>query len=233
MRATEPGRWRQWIFSGKFLRLLRGLTWISGQILASQLVPVAQNPAVHCVAFEPDPTNFSHLRENIRRNCQHGNVDLVQAAVMDQSGSVSLGLNRDGNPGDHRVIFGNTKRTTVRAPAIALDNYFANASGPIAVKIDTQGTEPFVIAGGWNTLSRAGALVIEFDPRMISELGASPDMIYALVKEFSNIGIAPREDSVEEEFDDPDQAISMLSRHYEEAKAGIDFWNIFLSRGPG
>src|SRR6185295_13313730 len=59
-------------------------------------IPIARNPKLRCVAFEPDPNNFWHLSENVRRNGQNGNIELVPMALMDKAGSVSLSLNKDG-----------------------------------------------------------------------------------------------------------------------------------------
>ena len=128
-------------------------------------IPIARNQAVRCIAFEPEPINFFHLSQNVKRNCEFGNVELVQAAVMEKEGSLSFGLNRDGNPGDHRVVKGRTDRTVIEVRGIPLDQYLSViGDDPLAVKIDTQGAEPFVIAGGMNVLSKTKAAVIEFWP---------------------------------------------------------------------
>src|SRR5262249_581289 len=66
----------------------------------------------------------------------------------------------------------------------ALDEYLPDLSGNIAVKIDTQGAEPFVLAAGRKTLSKARAIVMEFWPYGMAQLGATPDQVYALVKQF-------------------------------------------------
>jgi FkbM family methyltransferase len=193
-------------------------------------IPIAQNPGLRCIAFEPDPTNFGHLTENVRRNCRYNNVELVQMAVMDRSGTVSFGLDRSGNPGDHRVVTGSTARKTISVAATTLDDYCANARSPLAVKIDTQGAEPFVVRGGWKILTRASALVMEFEPNLMVQLGTSPDPIYALIREFSTAEFAPGEGIVEQTFHDTNQAISVLSRHFEEAKGRPGYWNIYLTR---
>ncbi len=33
-------------------------------------IPLARNPLVHCIAFEPDPSNFRNLTDNLRRTCR-------------------------------------------------------------------------------------------------------------------------------------------------------------------
>jgi hypothetical protein len=67
-----------------------------------------------------------------------------------------------------------------------------NAAEPIAAKIDVQGAEPFVIAGGRNTLSRASLLSLEFWPysmrRMCGDIGA---VIAFLAEHFQEGSISP------------------------------------------
>ena len=48
-----------------------------------------------------------------------------------------------------------------------------NLKGPLAVKIDTQGAEPFVVSGGKETLGRAGLIVSEFGPDGMAQLGGN------------------------------------------------------------
>ncbi|MEJ2122499.1 MAG: FkbM family methyltransferase [Alphaproteobacteria bacterium] len=65
-------------------------------------IPVARNPKVDCVAFEPDPVMFALLRANIARNCEHANVTLHNLALSDHEGTVTL-MRSPGNAGDIRI----------------------------------------------------------------------------------------------------------------------------------
>jgi hypothetical protein len=42
------------------------------------------------------------------------------------------------------------------------------------VKIDTQGSEPFVFRGGKSVLSKADVIALEFWPRVIAKMGNDP-----------------------------------------------------------
>src|SRR5437870_2877368 len=65
--------------------------------LLSQLVGVHGK----VVAFEPDPTNFTLLQQNVARiACT--NVTLYNLALSDRNGTVALYLSAD-NAGDHRI----------------------------------------------------------------------------------------------------------------------------------
>jgi FkbM family methyltransferase len=98
---------------------------------------VAQNALVRCIAFEPDPTNFQNLQQNLRRNIFGQNVTTHQTALFDREISVHFGLAEDGNLGDHRIVQqSNVRRRTIEVQA-----------EPLAVKIDVQGVEPNV---RWN-----------------------------------------------------------------------------------
>ena len=52
-----------------------GGTYIDiGANIGLTVIPIAGNAAVDCHAFEPHPTNFKHLRENVAVNCPAANV---------------------------------------------------------------------------------------------------------------------------------------------------------------
>jgi hypothetical protein len=48
-------------------------------------------------------------------------------------------------------------RRTVEVPAVPLDDFLDRVAEPLAVKIDTQGAEPFIISGGQLVCKRPGA----------------------------------------------------------------------------
>jgi len=45
------------------------------------------------------------------------------------------------------------KRATIDVQGVRLDEIAGNLNEPLAVKIDTQGAEPFAVSGGKETLS--------------------------------------------------------------------------------
>lgn len=190
-----------------------------------------QTTYVQCYAFEPEPINFSHLSANIRRNCPHNNVELVQAAVMEKAGSLTFGLSAEGNPGGHRVVTGETNRQTITVPSIALDDFLLGVTKPLAVKIDTQGAEPFVINGGKHTLSNASAIVMEYWPHGIGLLGGTPQPIFDLVRQFRSVQLASGENDRKRAIGSGDQAVQELARLFDAAKHDLyRYWDIYLAQ---
>lgn len=165
-------------------------------------IPVAQNPRVHCIAVEPEPENFANLCVNVRENCPFNNVEVRRIAIFAQRQRLSFELSSSGNLGDHRLRLDDKKgrleeekRTTIDVEAIPLDEIAGNLDTPLAVKIDTQGAEPHVVAGGKGTLARAGLIVSEFWPYGMSRLGGcAEDLIRFLRDNFSTLSIAIKEE---------------------------------------
>ena len=116
-------------------------------------------------------------------------VEFHQAALFDRPTTLSLAL-ANGNIGDHRVSTSSVDgRESVEVPALPLDDFFEGISGRLAIKIDTQGAEPFVIAGGRKTFSRAGLLVMEFCPFLIRQLGGDPLIPIGIISEFRRVAV--------------------------------------------
>src|SRR5882762_4083900 len=55
--------------------------------------------------------------------------------------------------------------------AVPLDDLHLGIKGPLVIKIDTQGAEPFVFSGGKETLSKADLIVVEWSPYHMARLG--------------------------------------------------------------
>jgi len=151
--------------------LMDGGTYLDiGANIGLTTIPVARNPKIACVAFEPDPAMFALLRANVSRNGVSASVDLRNVALGDRDGSVTL-LRAPSNAGDIRVRRGSGGPAdgadawpSVEAEARRLDGLGLAVAGRLAAKIDTQGAEALVIAGGRELLGRAGLLTLEFWP---------------------------------------------------------------------
>lgn len=121
-------------------------------------------------AFEPDPDNRRLLQANLLLNdCR--NVEVHAAALGDGAGRARLARSPD-NLGDHRLL-GPAGRDGVEVDVTTLDQALAGAVVDL-VKIDTQGSEPFVLAGMVRVLdaSRARlALVMELAPGLLADRG--------------------------------------------------------------
>jgi FkbM family methyltransferase len=152
-------------------------------------IPVAQNPHVKCMAFEPEPVNFAHLSDNVFRNARHGNVQLHQVALLDRRATVPLGI-AEGNIGDHRIGFdAGGRRRTIDVSGVPLDDFYDCIDGALAVKMDVQGAEAFAIAGGPRTLARAELVIMEFWPHGMRELGSETESVIDFIGGFSAVAL--------------------------------------------
>lgn len=160
-----------------------------GANIGLMTVPFARDPRIRCIAFEPEPGNFGFLQRNVLRNAPGTTAELHQVALFHSRSTLSLAI-AEGNIGDHRVtLHGVPGRRTVDVPAVPLDDFLGRIVEPLAVKIDTQGAEPFIIAGGQKTLAKTGLLAMEFCPYLMRQLGGDPEIPIGLISGFSSVAI--------------------------------------------
>lgn len=152
-------------------------------------IPVAQNQAVNCLALEPEPSNFRYLRSNIAMNCPYPNVTTKQVAAFSSRRTIQLELSPD-NLGDHRIrsstLPGQLREhewPVVDVDAWPLDELVSKSGLPLAIKIDTQGAEPFVVEGGEETIKRADLMIMEIWPYGISRAGGDPEVLSSVIRE--------------------------------------------------
>jgi FkbM family methyltransferase len=162
-------------------------------------IPIARHPGICCTAIEPDPTNFRCLSENILANCPHNNVTLRNIAIFSERKRLSLELD-EHNLGDHRIRLANSggilneqNRKVIAVDALPLDD-IPVSDGPLAIKLDVQGAEAFVIRGGRNILGRAGLLIMEVWPYGMGRIGADLAPILDLLRGFHSVQLCPGED---------------------------------------
>jgi FkbM family methyltransferase len=163
-------------------RLQPGMTFVDvgahvGYFSVLASTHVGEHGAV--IAFEPDPSNFRLLEENLRRNgCR--NARALPWAVGDSSGRRLL-HRATHNTGDHRTYARGEPRPTVPVRQVALDRVpFVRAPLDV-VKIDVQGSEAGVI-GGMESLIRASpkmVMLVEFWPPGFTRYGSDADDLLA------------------------------------------------------
>ena len=133
------------------------------------------------VAFEPYEANALSLKENLSaNNCS--NVLVVQAALGEQAGTVTLG-SIGGDSGSVTALpWAHDGRTEV--PLVALDEVHVdvNLSSAALIKIDVEGWEAFVIRGGEKTLSGARRVIIEINRPALEKAGSSQAEIFNLLR---------------------------------------------------
>lgn len=200
-----------------FFEAAGGGTYLDiGANIGLTTVPVAENPRVSCVCFEPSPENFEHLCENVRVRCTHENVALHKLALLDRSEQVPFELSPT-NPGDHRVrlashvgLLGEDEWPTIDVPAARLDDVVLPGEGPLAIKMDVQGAEPLVIKGGARTFARADLVVLEFAPYWMARMGTEPEVVYRLLESLATVSLLPEGSVGEAEAVSPEQAVARL-----------------------
>jgi FkbM family methyltransferase len=203
-RYAETGRWGQRTTElvSEFFKARGGQYVDVGANIGLTTIPIAQDARIDCLAIEPDPTNFENLSVNVAANCPHRNVELRQCAVYVRRERLRFELDAIGNLGDHRLHFtkadgqhGEGRRKIIEVEAAPLDELVRDRAGPLAVKIDTQGAEPYVFNGGHRTLARAELVVAEWAPYWLARLGGNPkDVTDFLRDNFRTISIADGED---------------------------------------
>lgn len=154
-------------------------------------IPIARRRSVYCLAFEPEPENFRYLRRNIVANCAAGKVELFSFALFDRRGRLSLRLSPT-DKGGHRVQLaddapppGESDWPVIRIDAERLDDVVAERDlpAPLAAKIVAEGAEAHIMAGGYRTLARAEAMVVEVRPQALRRLQADMEILFGFMAE--------------------------------------------------
>ena len=134
-----------------------------------------QSPDGRVYAFEPDPTLFAALQENVQRNGT-ANILLFNAAIADRTEKLRLQAGRF-NRGDNRIVSGELPgRGTVEVDAMPLDDA-VNENRLDFLKIDVQGFELHVLRGAGRLMQANRNLVIflEFWPQGLRAAGSEPE----------------------------------------------------------
>lgn len=167
-----------------------------GANIGMTTIPLAQqNARVKCHAFEPEPTNYTNLIRNIRENCPSANIETHQLALHEREETLPFEV-VEGNLGNHhlqvkagpRADSDEARRNLIEVRCVRLDDLNIELKGPVFAKIDTEGAEPYVIAGGKRTLGSADALLIEWSPYRMALLGGDPNVVLQFLNENFDLG---------------------------------------------
>jgi len=125
-------------------------------------------------AFEPAPSNYQRLRENLRLNAFAAHVEAVPIAVSDRLGTA--GFFDDGRTGGTEYSMFSSRHgkhgVAFSAPTEPLDHFAEKHGLPSVdfIKIDTEGAELAVLCGADNILRKNPhiLLLIELHPWVVA-----------------------------------------------------------------
>ena len=116
-------------------------------------------------SFEPHPEMYSILLDNIRYNKLEHMVTTHSVALADHTGQDNFFIPKHGNDGmgglRERIL---PSEARFRVQVKRLDDIIPDGEPVDFIKIDVEGSESDIIAGGRNTMSRAGHIMMEFVP---------------------------------------------------------------------
>jgi len=103
------------------------------------------------IAFEPVPSTYKRLVDNMRLNYLDKKVKCVNKGVGAQEGSIAF--TSDGNTTNHALAVGERCENTVNVEVVTLDSAL-NYESPLLIKIDVEGYETAVLKGAQNILKK-------------------------------------------------------------------------------
>lgn len=128
-------------------------------------------------AFEANPVVFEKLSENIVMNGFQGFVTSHNNAVFNEARTLEFTWNkyRDGSGRIVTKRQSNHAEKTVEIEAIALDDMFQDRPVDL-IKIDTEGSEPYVLEGAKKTISNNPNIkvIFEWNKKHIKQRDADP-----------------------------------------------------------
>jgi FkbM family methyltransferase len=164
-----------------------------GQYTVLAATIVGASGSVH--SFEPVDANLAHLRKHVQLN-HLPNVTLNQAALWKEGSVLALQLpeGSSGNAGAYRARAAAATGAR-RAVAVALDAYCEdhNLQRVDAIKLDVEGSEPFVLLGAEKMIrTHRPNILIEVNRAALSAVGSSPGDLWDIVSQLGyrawNIG---------------------------------------------
>jgi FkbM family methyltransferase len=207
-----------------------------GANIGLTLIPISQNSHVECYAFEPDPTNFRYLSENVSVNCHAKNVRLLNLALYNKETTVPFEIS-EGHSGDNRLSLtesagqlGEQNRKRILVAAKRLDDVVDNPVRPIAAKIDVQGAEPFVIEGGQKNLSQAQLLSLEFWPYSMLRMDGDVDGLITFLTENFQEGSVSIGDKDEQVSWRPISSVSSLLQKCQQSPDPSNYLDVIVRK---
>jgi len=149
---------------GYLLHVLRGgdLFLDIGANVGCYTLLASASVGANTIAFEPVPTTFKRLTDNIRINGLDQKVQCVNQGLGDQEGEISF--SSEGDTMNHALAPGEACAHPVTVPITTLDSFLSHQS-PSLAKIDVEGFETLVLKGARKTLENPSlhSLIMELN----------------------------------------------------------------------
>ena len=130
----------------------------AGANIGSYTILASSVAGAKSISFEPVPSTFMHLKNNIAINNIESVVELQNAGVGKEKGRMSFTSSFDTM--NHVVTdSSNANQETIQVEIITLDDILGNRM-PTLIKIDTEGFEMAVLQGAVSTLKHPSLLAI-------------------------------------------------------------------------
>ena len=113
------------------------------------------------ISFEPIPTTFTHISENVL-HCENSNITLIDAAASDNTSLVGMSIPdfSSGRRNYYRAsIAQKFSETDASVMSFSIDNLQLDHRISL-IKIDAEGHEPAVLRGAMNLLERDRPILI-------------------------------------------------------------------------
>ncbi|MGD1090981.1 MAG: FkbM family methyltransferase [Bryobacteraceae bacterium] len=128
-------------------------------------------------SFEPTPRIFSLLMDNIQVNgyLESGIVIPKQMAVLDRTGGATLRIYRHDS--GHNTLFGaDNADEELQVETVSLDEALSSVTRVDVVKIDAEGSEPWILDGMKGIISRNPGIriLLEFAPEHLRRANVEP-----------------------------------------------------------
>ena len=165
---------------------------------------MTQNLGVKIIAFEPDPTNFSLLQQNLEMNQAHY-VTAFNKGLSDSGNPMTLHLYNKKNLGNHSFVAHQTgsikERTSqnkgfissLEVQTMKLDECWKQAGldndewRPKLMKIDVEGFELMVLRGAANLLKKFKWVILENDILLTKSAGYKIEDLYQMMTDFGYV----------------------------------------------
>ena len=154
---------------------------VGANIGLSTIILARACPGARVVAFEPSPRNAKFLRANLAAN-HIANAKVMEVALSDRPGELAF----------HEAAFAATSHVvssehlaqeliTTRVPVTNLDDVPIEDLGTVSlIKIDVEGHEPNVLAGGRSLIQRQSPLLyMEFNAWCLNAFGGHSPAAFA------------------------------------------------------